>query len=97
LARHIGNINTLIRVLIFRAWARFEVGNVAEADKDLRNAKETADRCSMRLLAADERLYRARLFRDKDALVQARKGIEQVGYFRRKQELEDAEGELFGT
>ncbi len=44
----------------------------------------------MRLLLADSHLHRA-LFRDKEELKRARALIEHCGYWRRKQELEDAE------
>jgi hypothetical protein len=40
---------------------------------------------------ADIHLRCARLFRDKEELKSARALIEQCGYWRRKQELEDAE------
>jgi hypothetical protein len=36
-------------------------------------------------------LHRARLFRDKEELKRARALIERCGYWRRKEELEDAE------
>ena len=45
----------------------------------------------MRLHMADVQLTRARLFRDKDALTEARKLIKQCGYHRRDEELADAE------
>ncbi len=45
----------------------------------------------MRLHMADIHLFRARLFRDKEELVKARAMIERCGYWRRKEELEDAE------
>ena len=45
----------------------------------------------MKLHMADIHLHRARLFRDKAALAEARKLIEHCGYWRRKEELEDAE------
>jgi len=45
---------------------------------------------------ADVHLHRARLFRDKEALRQARKLIEECGYGRRKGELEDAEAAAKG-
>ncbi|NJM12954.1 MAG: hypothetical protein HC889_14755 [Synechococcaceae cyanobacterium SM1_2_3] len=40
---------------------------------------------------ADIHLHRARLFRDKEALKKARALIKECGYWRRKEELEDAE------
>jgi hypothetical protein len=45
----------------------------------------------MRLFMADIHLHRARLFRDQEALKKARALIEQCGYWRRKEELENAE------
>jgi len=47
-------------------------------------AWEIAERGPMRLHMADVLLHRSRLFRDKAALADARKLIEQVGYWRRK-------------
>jgi hypothetical protein len=38
-----------------------------------------------------QRLHRARLFRDKSELTKARALIAACGYWRRKEELEDAE------
>ena len=45
----------------------------------------------MGLHQADVQLYRARLFRDREALAAARRLIEEHGYGRRLGELEDAE------
>ena len=45
----------------------------------------------MPLHQADVHLHRARLFRDKDALAEARRLIEKHGYGRRLEELADAE------
>ncbi len=50
-----------------------------------------AERGPMRLHIADIHLHRARLFRDKEQLKRARALIEQCGYWRRKEELEDTE------
>ncbi len=44
----------------------------------------------MKLHMADTHLHRARLFRDKSELAKARALIEECGYGRRKEELEDA-------
>jgi len=54
-------------------------------------AWEIAERGSMKLHMADVHLHRARLFRDKAELAEARALIEECGYWRRKEELEDAE------
>jgi hypothetical protein len=61
------------------------------AQADLDEAQEIAERGPMPLLLADIALYRARLFRDREALATARRLIEKHGYWRRKEELEDAE------
>jgi hypothetical protein len=61
------------------------------AQSDLDESWEIAERGPMRLHLADIHLHRARLFRDKEELKRARALIEQCGYWRRKQELEDAE------
>ena len=44
----------------------------------------------MRLFMADVLLHRARLFRDKAALAEARKLIDECAYHRRDAELADA-------
>jgi hypothetical protein len=73
---------------------RFVRGDVEGCQPDLDEAWEIAEPGPMRLRMADILLYRARLFRDKGALAEARKLIEQCGYWRRKEELEDAEAAL---
>ncbi len=45
----------------------------------------------MPLYLADIHLHRARMFRDWAELAKARELIEKHGYWRRKEELEDAE------
>jgi hypothetical protein len=61
------------------------------ARADLDEASEIAERGPMPLFQADVQLYRARLFRDRDALADARRRIEKHGYGRRLEELADAE------
>ena len=58
---------------------------------DLEEAREIAERGPMPLFLADVHLYRGRLFGDAEALVEARRLIEEHGYGRRREELEDAE------
>lgn len=58
---------------------------------DLDEAWEIAERGSVRLHMADVDLHGGRLFRDKDELAKARALIEECGYWRRREELEDAE------
>lgn len=89
--------------LLTRAWVRLLNGGLVgsqSAAEDLNEAWEIAERGPMRLHMADIHLYRARLFfREKEYpwesaeadLKAARKLIEQCGYWRRKEELEDAE------
>lgn len=89
--------------LLTLAWVHFHEGvcrGSGSAQEDLDEAWEIAERGPMRLHMADIHLYRARLFfREKEYpwespeadLRAARKLIEQCGYWRRKEELEDAE------
>jgi hypothetical protein len=66
----------------------------AEARRYLAEAQQIAERGPMPLYLADVHLHRARLFRDKAELAKARALIEKHGYWRRKEELEDAEAAL---
>ncbi|HXQ20545.1 MAG TPA: hypothetical protein VN812_02640 [Candidatus Acidoferrales bacterium] len=77
--------------LLTRAWLRVLEGDVAGARADLDEAWQIAERGSMKLHMADIHLHRARLFRDTSELAKARALIEECGYWRRKEELEDAE------
>lgn len=93
----------IVRGLLTRAWLRFLTGasvGPESAQEDLDEAWEIAERGPMRLHMADIHLHRARLFHGvtpypwtspQEDLVAARKLIEQCGYWRRKDELEDAE------
>jgi len=86
-----------------RAWLRCITGahtGPDSAQTDMDEAWEIAERGSMRLFLADIHLHRARLFfREPNYpwespaadLAAARKLIEKCGYWRRKEELEDAE------
>ena len=101
--RSAGQLDDLPRGLLTRAWLRFLTGPrtaSGSAQSDLDEAWEIAERGPMRLFMADIHLYRARLFHDvkpypwtspQEDLAAARKLIEQCGYWRRKEELEDAE------
>lgn len=60
----------------------------------LEEAEDIALRGNMVLHLADIRLHEARLFGDRAALAEARRLIEKHGYWRRKDELEDAEAAL---
>jgi hypothetical protein len=77
--------------LLTSALYHFVRGDTASARKALDQAQEIAERGPMPLHLADIHLHRARLFRDRAELAQARALIEKHGYWRRKEELEDAE------
>lgn len=83
--------------LLTRAWVRHACGDPVGAAADLNEAQRIAARGGMKLHLADIALYRARLFRDRDALLEARRLIEECGYGRRIPELEDAEAALGAT
>jgi hypothetical protein len=86
-----GYMDELPRGLLTRAWIRFLSGDEPGCREDLAEAWEIAERGPMPLFQADILLYRARLFRDRAALAEARKLIEKHGYHRRDGELADAE------
>jgi tetratricopeptide (TPR) repeat protein len=102
----------LPRGLLSRAWLRTLTGATTtaahgpdSAHSDLDEAWEIAERGPMPLFMADIHLYRARLFfgvtpypwvSPRDDLAKARALIERCGYWRRKEELEDAEAAILG-
>jgi hypothetical protein len=92
--RQAGAAEFLARGLLTRAWVRWLKGDEAGCRAELDEAWEIAEPGPMRLHMADVLLTRARLFRDRDALAQARTLIEQCSYGRRFPELEDAEAVL---
>lgn len=103
--RKAGTQHELPRGLLSRAWARAAAGQPALAQENLDEAWEIAQRGPMRLFMADIHLYRARLFGAGAAypaawgspaqdLAAARALIHKCGYWRREEELEDAEREL---
>lgn len=104
--RRAGTMHDIPHALLARAWLRFLDGACTgpeSAQADLDEAWEIAERGPMRLFLADIHLHRARLFFREERypwespaadLAAARKLIEQCGYWRRKEELEDAEGRL---
>ena len=89
--RAAGQVQELPRSLLTRAWLRVVEGDAAGARADLDEAWQIAERGAMKLFMADVHLHRVRLFRDKDELAKARDLIEACRYWRRKEELEDAE------
>jgi len=105
--RRAGQQDYIPHGLLSRAWLRFlegdpstgstsspQAGSGQALDRvraDLDEAWEIAERGPMRLHMADIHLHRARLFRDKESLARAAELIRQCGYWRRKEELADAE------
>jgi hypothetical protein len=95
------------RGLLTRALYRVVAGDFPGAQDDLDEAYDIAERGPMKLFLADIHLHRARLFglyakrpesypwesAERD-LAEARRLIEECGYWRRKEELEDAEAAL---
>lgn len=93
--------------LLTRAWLHTLEKNPQDAQADLDEAMEIAERGPMPLYMADIYLHRARLFfrvtpypwqnpddtprSAKEDLAEARRLIEKHGYWRRKEELEDTE------
>jgi hypothetical protein len=88
--RAAGDISFLPHGLLTRAWQRYLSGDEAGSRGDLDEAWEIAERGPMPLFQADIQLTRARLFRDRVALKEARRLIEKHGYHRRDGELADA-------
>jgi tetratricopeptide (TPR) repeat protein len=95
------------RGLLTRALYRAVAGDFPGARDDLDEAFDVAERGPMKLFLADIHLHRARLFGlyakrpenypwESSALdlAEARRLIEECGYWRRKEELEDAEAAL---
>jgi hypothetical protein len=105
--RRAGRQDSLALGVLTRAWLRFLTGartGTESAQSDLDEAFEIAGRGPMPLIMADIHLHRARLFglsKDRPAsypwtspqydLAEARRLIKKHGYWRRKEELEDAE------
>jgi hypothetical protein len=106
--RRAGEQHFLDYGLLTRAWMLSLTGShygTDSAQTDLNEAWEIAERGPMRLHMADIHLHRARLFfREKHYpwespqadLKAARDLIEKCGYWRRKEELEDAEKAILG-
>ena len=110
--RRAGTQDHIPRALITRAWLRFldpstGPGQAAHenAQSDLDEAWETAERGPMRLHMADVHLHRARLFfREAEYpweslaadLAAAEKLINECGYHRRDEELADAKRAILG-
>lgn len=89
--RESGHRGFLIVGLLTRAWLRSAQGDSVDARADLDEAQEIAERGPMPTRLADINLYRARLFHDRGALVEARRLVEKHSYGRRRDELDDLE------
>jgi hypothetical protein len=85
-----GRQDELPKGLLARACLHTLRQDPAAARADLDAAWQIASRGGMRLFMADCHLHRARLLRDRAELAKARTLIEQCGYERRREELEDA-------
>lgn len=104
--RRAGVLSKLSEVLLVRSRFHAWQGEIAEAQADLDEAWDIAERGPMRLHMADIHLYRARLFfREKhypwksaqDDLAAAEKLINECGYHRRDKELADAKRAILGA
>jgi hypothetical protein len=89
--REAGAVEFLAKGLLTEAFYHFVRGDDAAARAALDEAQQIAERGPMPLYLADIYLHRARLFRDRAELAKARDLIQKHGYWRRKDELEDAE------
>ena len=89
--RNAGTIHHLPKALLTAALHHHVCGEPVLAHRHLDEAHQIAERGPMPLYLADVHLHRARLFRDNDELTKARTLIKKHGYWRRKEELEDAE------
>jgi hypothetical protein len=90
--RQANSLHHLPRALLTAALYDATLGaDPDEAQRLLSEAQQLAERGPMPLYLADVQLHRARLFRDRAALAEARKLIEAHGYGRRREELADAE------
>ncbi|NOS99624.1 MAG: hypothetical protein HOP29_03255, partial [Phycisphaerales bacterium] len=87
--RRAGQLDDLPRGLLTRAMYRFVNGDADGVRSDLDEAWEIARRGPMRLHMVDVHLHRARLFRDRGALEEAARLIDETGYHRRDEELAD--------
>jgi hypothetical protein len=92
--RKAGRMDHFPRALLARAWLHGVEHRPALAQADLDEAWAIAEPGGMKLHQADIQLTRARLFRNREALAQARQLIEATGYARRRPELEAAAAAL---
>ena len=93
--RQAGQQDYLPRGLLTRAWLYHSLNDLPGAHADLAEAQRIAERGGMKLFLADIALTRARLFKDKTELAKARALIAECSYGRRREELADAERNLY--
>ena len=90
--RQANQFDDLPRALLTAALYHGTLGvDPEEARRLLAEAQQIAERGPMPLYLADVHLHRARLFRDRSALAEARALIDRHGYGRRRDELAAAE------
>ncbi|HYD49983.1 MAG TPA: ATP-binding protein [Terriglobales bacterium] len=89
--RRAAAVADLPRGLLTRAWLRFVRGDQRSCRVDLDEAWEMSVRAPMPLYVIDVHLTRARLFRDRDELEQARRLIDSCGYGHRRPQLADTD------
>jgi hypothetical protein len=90
--RQANQVDDLPRALLTAALYHGTLGaDPDDARRLLDEAQQIAERGPMPLHLADVHLHRARLFRDRAALAEARALIDRHGYGRRRDELADAE------
>jgi len=88
--RAAGQQDDLPRGLLTRAWLHSLENDIPGSRADLDEAFQIAERGSMPLHLADVHLHRARLFHNKQELLKSHAIIEKCGYWRRREELDDA-------
>lgn len=94
--RKAGQQDYLPRALLTLALLQHRLGQPDAAAATLAEAQRIAARGGMKLRLADIALTRARLFHDREQLTLARQLIEECGYGRRLEELQDAEAAVPG-
>ncbi len=94
--REAGQDEFIVRGLLTRACVHSRNADADAARADLDEAQRIAERGGMKLHLADVHLHRARLFDDRASLAAARQLIDEIGYERRRDELDDAQGRLDG-
>jgi hypothetical protein len=89
--RRAGDMTQVPHGLLTRAWLCLLIGDINGTERDLNESWHIAEQGHMQLLLSDIHLYNARLFHDRNELKKAHALIEKCGYWRRREELIDAE------